>query len=233
IRGARLDEGARALDVGCGVGGFATWLARERGCQVEAITVVPHHVDAARELALERGVAARCRFRVMDMNALVSPPGRFDLVVNQETVMYALDKRDYLARVRRALVPGGRWHAIDMSIRTGSLSGAERRMHELACRSWAMTPLLSPPAAIRLIRGAGFEDVSVEDVTERTLPSARRILEYCDVAERHLSALPEVKLRAVPELAALRRHVAGGRAYSLGLLQGVFRHTCYYARAPG
>src|SRR5262245_27701913 len=50
VSGMRLGPGARVLDLGCGVGGFAAWAAKELGCHVTGITIVPEHIEFAQRL---------------------------------------------------------------------------------------------------------------------------------------------------------------------------------------
>lgn len=57
----------RALDLACGPGLGAVWLAR-RGLQVWGLDVSPVAIGQARELAARSGVADRCRFDVADLD---------------------------------------------------------------------------------------------------------------------------------------------------------------------
>lgn len=62
-----------ALDLACGQGRAAVWLAR-RGLDVLGIDVSAVAVNQARELAARAGVADRCRFDVWDLDDGL-PPG--------------------------------------------------------------------------------------------------------------------------------------------------------------
>jgi len=50
-RRAALGPGTRVLDVGCGLGGSARYLAAEHECQVTGIDLTQEYVDVANALA--------------------------------------------------------------------------------------------------------------------------------------------------------------------------------------
>ncbi|PVH94278.1 S-adenosyl-L-methionine-dependent methyltransferase [Periconia macrospinosa] len=56
IESSGITAGSRVLDVGCGIGGTARYLAREQGCKVTAITNSRRQVEMARELTVIAGV---------------------------------------------------------------------------------------------------------------------------------------------------------------------------------
>ncbi|RDH75827.1 class I SAM-dependent methyltransferase [Mycolicibacterium moriokaense] len=96
----------RALDLGCGEGADAVWLA-ERGWNVVAVDISDTALGRARQAARSRGVADRIEFVALDLSEGF-PDGSFDLVSSQflhSTVR--LDREAILANAIRAVRPGG------------------------------------------------------------------------------------------------------------------------------
>lgn len=89
-----------ALEVACGQGGAAVWLAR-RGLTVLGADVSPVAIGHARRLAAACGVADRCRFVTADLDEGL-PDGRFDVVLCHLFRDPALDRA-----LVGALGPGG------------------------------------------------------------------------------------------------------------------------------
>ena len=67
-----LAPGQHVLDIGCGWGGMAIYLARHAGVTVHGITLSEEQLALARERALEAGVADRITFELVDYRDLVS-----------------------------------------------------------------------------------------------------------------------------------------------------------------
>ena len=93
----------RALDVACGRGGVAVWLAR-RGLTVDAVDVSPVGLAAGAELAAACAVAGRIRWIEHDLDAGLPErsAGPYDVVVCQ----LFRDPARYAA-LAAALAPGG------------------------------------------------------------------------------------------------------------------------------
>ncbi len=97
-----LPTTGRALDVACGQGAQAVWMAL-RGLRVTAVDVSPLALAAARALAELHGVADRVTFSEHDMDA--GPPGGagdLDLIVCQRFL-----HRGFLGGLADRLTPGG------------------------------------------------------------------------------------------------------------------------------
>lgn len=98
-----LPRSGRALDVACGRGAVAVWLAR-RGLQVDAVDVSPVALKAAAALAQEHGVAERVWFVEHDLDEGLpdSCRGPYDLIVCQR-----FRDPDRYPQLAAALAPGG------------------------------------------------------------------------------------------------------------------------------
>jgi 2-polyprenyl-3-methyl-5-hydroxy-6-metoxy-1,4-benzoquinol methylase len=91
----------QALDIACGRGTAAVWLAR-RGMTVSGLDVSAVAIAQATDLALASGVAPRCRFVVADLDAGLPPGPPADVVLCHMFRDSRLDD-DIIAR----LAPGG------------------------------------------------------------------------------------------------------------------------------
>jgi SAM-dependent methyltransferase len=97
----------RVLEVGCGWGELAEWIARDTGAEVVAVDLSPRMV----ELAQERGVDAQ----VADVQHLPFAAGEFDVVVAAWMLYHVPDIDLALAEIARVLRPGGTLVAITNS----------------------------------------------------------------------------------------------------------------------
>jgi SAM-dependent methyltransferase len=95
------------LDVGCGVGIAAAFLAQQYGCHVVGVDITPRMLVRARERAERKGVAALTDFRVADMHTLPFVVGRFDAVIAESVVCFSSDKEHVLAEMIRVVKSGG------------------------------------------------------------------------------------------------------------------------------
>jgi SAM-dependent methyltransferase len=112
---ARLQEGARVLDVGCG-GGWAVVQLAERfpGSSFVGIDLEPYSVELARSLIAERGLEDRCSARLQSVDDL-GEDGTYDVVTSFLVVHEIAPslKAGAFAAVARALKPGGHFLIFD------------------------------------------------------------------------------------------------------------------------
>ena len=97
-------EAGAALDLACGEGRNAVWLA-ERGWDVTAVDFADVALEKATRLAEERGVTVT--WVLDDLRAHLPPPASFDLVLVLYLHLPADERRLVLARAAAAVAPGG------------------------------------------------------------------------------------------------------------------------------
>ncbi len=97
---------ATALDVACGEGRNAIWLAKQ-GWQVTGIDFSAAGLERARLLAEEAGVAARTTWQRLDVVRDQYPAGPFAAVIVCYLQLVEAERRQALQRAARAVAPGG------------------------------------------------------------------------------------------------------------------------------
>jgi SAM-dependent methyltransferase len=104
-----LPPASRGLDVGCGVGLYALWLAEAvgRGGQVIALEPEASRVDAARALTAGQPGAEHVEFRVGDGTALPVPDQSADWLWCGDVLHHIVDTEGALREFARVVRPGG------------------------------------------------------------------------------------------------------------------------------
>ncbi|GGP68494.1 class I SAM-dependent methyltransferase [Saccharothrix coeruleofusca] len=101
-----------ALDLGCGNGGDALWLA-DRGWRVTAVDISAVAVQRLADLARSRGLDGRVTAVRHDLGGAF-PEGEFDLIcAHYLHTPFALDRAAVLRAAAHALRPGGRLLVVD------------------------------------------------------------------------------------------------------------------------
>ena len=141
----------RALEVGCGTGTNALWLA-SRGFDVLGVDVSPLAIERARVKLGDAAIA--CRFEVRDF--LKGPPeGVFDFVFDRGC-FHAFDapkvRARFAALVAGVLAPGGLWLSL-----IGSTEGAPRDTGPPRRSAREITSAVEPALEIVQLRAIHFD----------------------------------------------------------------------------
>ncbi|VVM05810.1 SAM-dependent methyltransferase [Methylacidimicrobium tartarophylax] len=112
--------GMRLLDLGCGSGAAARYLARRGNVQILCVTNSPAQADICRRQG--KSSQDRVHATVADFDRLDLPEKTFDAIYSLESIGYTKDLDAWLARCWRLLKPGG--HLLILS--PGSLDACRR-----------------------------------------------------------------------------------------------------------
>jgi SAM-dependent methyltransferase len=136
----------RALDLGCGEGADAIWLAQQ-GWQATGIDISPSAVDRAASAALDAGLpVARARFLVQDL-AEWQPVERYELVTAsflQSPV--ALARGAVLRRAAASVDPGGHLLVISHAAPPSWAAGHDVAGHRFLSPEQELAELALDPA---------------------------------------------------------------------------------------
>jgi SAM-dependent methyltransferase len=157
----RLDVSAdaRVLDIGCGIGGTARFMASRFGCRVTGVDLTPEYVATAAILSKWTGLADRLSFH--ETSALDMPFG--DATFDRATVLHVgmniADKAALFAEISRVLVPGGRLGVYDI-VRIGDGEYA----YPMPWAGDRSTSFVASPGTYRdALAAAGFSIVEEHD----------------------------------------------------------------------
>src|SRR5262249_31172807 len=103
-----IETGSELLDIGCGLGGPARFLAATYGCRVTGVDLSQPFVDVATMLSERCGLKEKTVFHQADALKLPFADESFPLAWTQHVAMNIADRTRLYAETARVLQPGGR-----------------------------------------------------------------------------------------------------------------------------
>lgn len=105
---AKISDGDKLIDVGCGMGASSIHLARTRKCNATGITISPLQQGWATTSAAWHRVNSRVRFLQADAESFQLETGSVDVVWSIECTEHLFDKAAFFSNATEWLRPGGR-----------------------------------------------------------------------------------------------------------------------------
>jgi SAM-dependent methyltransferase len=158
---AKMDLGAGmvVLDVGCGIGGAARYIAAQIGCRVTGVDLTPEFITAARRLTELTGLDGKIAFEVASALDMPFDDGAFDAALTLHVAMNIPERAALYGEIARVMKPGAALCIYDVM-----KAGAGEPAFPVP---WAETPETSHLTSAEEMRGlldtAGFEIGEVED----------------------------------------------------------------------
>jgi ubiquinone/menaquinone biosynthesis C-methylase UbiE len=159
---ANVDESTHVLDVCCGLGGPARYLAHRYGSRVTGIDLNQSRVDGAIRLTKMVGLEGKVSFHHANALSTALPSTEFDSLIAQEAFCHIPNKPCLLTECVRVLKPGGLISFTDI------LEGLSMTMpvRERLCQEMAFTELNTLDGYRALLETSGCEIKMAEDISE-------------------------------------------------------------------
>lgn len=119
----RVGSGDTLVDLGCGRGGPALWMASETGARLIGVDFSTVAVEHAAARALELNLDAQARFVVGTFADTGLEAGSADGAMSEDAIQYAPDKRAAIAEAARILRRGARLVFTAFELEPGRATG--------------------------------------------------------------------------------------------------------------
>ena len=183
IAAAGIGADSRVLDVGCGVGGPALYLAEKTGCHVTGIDLMEWHAEEAAARAAARGLSGRSKFQAGDATALTFPDAGFDVVWSQDAWCHVPDKPAVISEAARVAKQGGHIVFTDWVV-----LGEMAPDYLEAVQSAVAAPNFASPAQYRQwLEGAGCTVHSMDDISAHFAARYRTMIANLTALEKQVS----------------------------------------------
>lgn len=126
----RLEPGVCVLDLGCGYGSTARYLAANFGCQVTGVNISQKELELARSRSSEAGLDHLLHFEYGDFHRLEYADASYDVVWSQEAFLHAADKAAVLRECRRVLKAEGSLIFTDITVAKGTPDEDRERIYD-------------------------------------------------------------------------------------------------------
>jgi ubiquinone/menaquinone biosynthesis C-methylase UbiE len=175
IRRCQINKTSYVLDVGCGAGVTPCYIAREIGCRVVGVDIVPAMIERANEEARRNRVEHLVQFRTGDALDLPFDPGTFDVLFTESVTAITGDAQKALNEYVRVLQPGG---YVGLNESTTLKSPPPPDVIAWASQDLGATvTLITRDEWIQLMENAGLVEIEAEVFNISTQEETRAIMQ--------------------------------------------------------
>lgn len=152
----------RVLDIGCGIGGAARYIASHHGCKVDGIDLTPEYIDCGNDLSKSVRLNGKVHLEVASALDIPFPDGIFDAAITLHVAMNIEDREQLYRETARVLKSGAVLCIYDvMKI------GKKPLEYPVPWAKTAETSFLKTPEQMQiLLEGAGFSITKMENRVE-------------------------------------------------------------------
>jgi len=164
-----LQENARVLDVGCGVGGPAREMIKFTGANVVGLNNNDYQIERALQYAQKEGLADKFSAVKGDFMQMSFPENSFDAVYAIEATVHAPSLQGVYEQIFRVLKPGGVFGVYEW-LMTDNYDNNNPQHREIRLgieQGDGISNMVRVSEGLAAIKAAGFELEHHEDLAER------------------------------------------------------------------
>lgn len=192
---ARVKQGDKILDAGCGVGGSCLWLAEHYDVQCTGINISEYQLNRARKLAKKKDLDSRIDYQVRSYLDTGFEDNTFDVVWGMESVCYAENKKEFLEEAYRILKPGGRVAVADGFLNDINPEERYEGMLRDWLDGWAVPNLWGQERFKKDLADVGFKNIHLTDGSKNVVPSSHRMWVVSQLAKRVIGIAEFLRIR--------------------------------------
>ena len=210
-----IKAGQHIVDIGCGLGGPARYLAKRFQCKVSGLDITQPFVEAANKLTALLHMEDQVTIQHGDGQRLPYAVASFDGAYTQHVTMNVADRRKFFGEACRVLKSGAFFALTEHGL--GPKGNPHYPLPWSADGSGAY--LVTPSETRALLEAAGFEDVVLEDTGVKYLAGYKMMIEKAEKG-----VLPPLGIHILLGETALQktrnaaRNIEEGRTHPIQLL---------------
>ncbi len=154
FKSENINRTSKVLDVGCGTGQTAAYIAYKYGAKVTGIDVNSTMVTKAKQRMEKNGLPVKIIQSSIEKNSL--PDNHFDFIIS-ESVLSFVNKPRALNEIFRLLKDGGRFIAIELTIITPLTETEENEIKQF----YGLDSIHTKKDWVALLKQAGFEQIRI------------------------------------------------------------------------
>lgn len=174
-----LKAGQHIVDIGCGLGGPARYLAKRFQCNVSGVDITEPFVEAANKLTALLRMERQVKIEHGDGQHLPYADSTFDGAFTQHVTMNVADRPAFFAEAYRVLKPGAFFALTEHGL--GEKGGPHYPV------PWSMDGsgayLVTPSETRALLQQAGFVDIRMEDTGTKYAAGYKAAIEKAQKGE--------------------------------------------------
>ncbi|UCG96318.1 MAG: class I SAM-dependent methyltransferase [Burkholderiales bacterium] len=171
-----IRPGDHILDIGCGVGGPARYIAQRFSCRVSGLDITEPYVQAANKLTALLRMEGQVQVLLGDGQKLPYGDACFDGAYALHVTMNVADRPRFFAEAWRVLRPGAFFALTEHGL------GPEGNPHHPVpwSEDGSGAYLVTPQQTQALLQGAGFTGIEVEEAGAKYLAGYKRAVQLAE-----------------------------------------------------